>query len=138
MDPSDNKRRRYGFVLAIFSLALAILFAYFVGWLGYIVVVRYFAQDPITFWVAIAVAILIWFIEEMLHLTIPCRRALRRLAHWLTERWIDRHAFERKVDRAPNVECDQLQSIRQPHNVSADNRPSNNPSAPRRTDSRSS
>ena len=112
MDPSDDNRRRYGFVLATFSLLLAVLFAYFVSWLGYIVVVGYFAQDQITFWVAIAIAILIWFIEEMLHLTVPCRRALRRLAHWMAKRWLERRELEYQRQRTPKIECDQPHSIR--------------------------
>jgi len=70
-------------------MLLALLFTSFLAWVTYLVVVKYFGQEPITFWVALPSAILFWFIEEMLQLTLPCRRALRRLAHWLAECWVN-------------------------------------------------
>jgi len=84
----SNGERRYYFVAALIGMSLAILFTSLVAWMTYLVVVKYFRQETITFWVALPSAILFWFIEEMLQLTLPCRRALRRLAHWLAERWV--------------------------------------------------
>jgi hypothetical protein len=80
--------RWYYLIAAAIGMLLAIVFTSFVAWITYLVVVKYFGQETITFWVALPSAILFWFIEEMLQLTLPCRRALRRLAHWLAECWI--------------------------------------------------
>ena len=88
----DEDRRSFGIVAAALCVLLAVGFASLVAWAGHVVVVDYFKQEEITFWVALSIAILIWFIEEMLHLTLPCRRVFRRLAHRLAELWFEHRA----------------------------------------------
>jgi hypothetical protein len=83
------RERRYDFIAAAIGMLLALLFSSLVAWVTYLVVVKFFGQETITFWVALPSAILFWFLEEMLQLTLPCRRALRRLAHWLAECWVN-------------------------------------------------
>jgi hypothetical protein len=83
----NEERWAHDVVSSRICLTLATLFCSVIVSVGHAVVVDYFQQDEIVFWLAIAIAILVWFIEEMLHLAFPCRHVFRRLAQlWLDHR----------------------------------------------------
>ena len=85
----DSDRWYRSLIAGMLCMALALLLAILVAWAGYAIVVIVFKQEEITFWVTIVIAVLVWFLEQMLHLTLPCRRLLRRLANHFATVWLD-------------------------------------------------
>jgi hypothetical protein len=83
-----EEHRARGIVSAFICLALAVFLFGVLTWIGRFLLVTIMGQDEVTWWVTLIVAGIIWLFEELLQLTFPCRRVLRRFASWLANKWL--------------------------------------------------